>query len=143
MSDFRIKTLLDLDGAFSRVKTPSDYRNELMKRIAKGRVAKELPQPEPLHADIDCGMYSARCSCGSGVALTPDWQYAACLNCGRTWTTVVFPDAEMLKAIDRVLSLRPNGKRAADRWYSWWHEESVGDLIMQNRRHGWPVPEAA
>lgn len=137
-----IKTILDLDGAFARVTTVEDYRALLTARIRARRVKRDLPQPQPLYADIDCGMWSARCECGSGIALHPEWAFAACLNCGKTWTQVVFPAPAVLDEVCRVLDLRPNGKRSSDRFYSWWHEESVADLIAENQRYGWPVPEA-
>lgn len=137
-----IQTVIDV---LPGVTSEQSYRDKLAVRVKSGRIQKELPQTDPLFAEIDCGRWVTTCDCNSGIALHPAWRYAACLDCGRSWTDVRFPTAEMLALIDAVLRLRPPGpiRKSETRWYSWWKDETVADLIRQNRRHGWPVPEGA
>lgn len=111
----------------------------------KRRKLTERPQREPLRIGLDSGVWLAWCPCGSGVAVRPEWEFAGCINCGRTWTDLRFPEPDLLERIARVLSLRPAGRinKSAVRFYSWRPDETVDDLVRQNIRRGWPIPEGA
>jgi hypothetical protein len=122
-----------------------DYR-----RVARSVLAAKhppsvlLPQSDPLNASIDTGgRWIGFCPCGSAAALHPEWQYAACLSCGREWTVINFPTAEEFASYDAVLSLRPSDPGDPLRWYAWHYGQTVDDLIYENARYGWPLPEGA
>lgn len=124
-----------------RPTSAAGYRAAFLQHLALyGR--KERPQVTPLKAGIDCGRWVVDCECGGGIALHPDWQIAACFLCGKSWSKVEFPSKEFMKQIDEILSMRPPGSVRKDpkRFYSWWPEETIKDLIAENQKHGWPVP---
>lgn len=107
------------------------FRNRL---LAMG--VREQPQADPLRVHINAGRWATPCVCGSSVASHPEWQWSGCLLCGRSWSTVVFPSAEDLAAIDAVLSKRParRGHQIPYRFYSWQPGETIEDLLRQNAR---------
>jgi hypothetical protein len=125
------------------INTAIDYKRAARAVMASQQPPKAMmPQPDELPANIDTGgRWIGFCPCGSAAALHPDWQYAACLSCGREWTVVIFPTAEELAAYDAVLSLRPADPGDPLRWYAWHYGQTVDDLIYENARFGWPLPE--
>lgn len=104
---------------------------------------RERLQAEPLKAGLDCGRWVVNCKCGSGIALHPQWQFAGCFLCGRSWDKVEFPSDEFLAKVIKVLACRPAGsiRQNPKRFWSWWPNETIDDLIAENVRHRWPVPE--
>lgn len=126
-----------------RISSEAAYRAFSHARLQKaGRSA--VPQSDPLRVGLDCGVYLAWCpGCRAGVGVDPRWSFAACA-CGLTWERLEFPGPSLLEQIDAVLSLRPPGtiNLSPTRWYSWHPDQSVEDLVRENIRHGWPVPDA-
>lgn len=116
-----------------RVRTPAQYAAAARLHWAKTRVT-EQPQADPLLAHINTGRWVTPCDCGSGVALHPDWQYAACFGCGRTWTSVLFPAPADLAAIDAVLAARPVRRTGAVKrpFYSWVPSDTIEKLAVEN-----------
>lgn len=116
-----------------RVESPEQYEAAARIRWARTRVAAQ-PQTEPLLAHLNTGRWVTPCVCGSGVALHPAWQYAACFSCGRTWTAVVFPSDSALAAIDAVLAPRPARPSGAIRrpFYSWTPADTLEQLLREN-----------
>lgn len=129
-----------LDGL--RPQTADDYRIGFRRHLLRMERA-EWPQEQPLRAGVDCGRWVVNCVCGGGIALHPDWQFAGCFTCGRSWSKIIFPTPEFLAKVDAILRGRPPGTIRKDprRFWSWWPEETLDDLRRQNIRHGWSVPE--
>ena len=100
------------------------------------------PATDPMVAEINYGRWCGTCLCESGVALTPGWPWAGCMDCGATYSRFVFPPAAELDAILAVLQLRPMGPGGPNRlrYYSWQPGVSVADLQQENGRSGWPEP---
>jgi hypothetical protein len=125
------------------ISSEAAYRAFQVARLRKSRRQPQL-QSEPLLAGLDCGVWLAWCPCGNGVGVDPRWGFAGCA-CGRSWERIDFPAPALLEQLDAVLALRPAGSinKSPVRWYSWRPGETVGDLIRENLRHGWPIPEGA
>lgn len=125
-----------------RIRSEGDYRR-LRETGWRKSGTVEQPQEAPLRAGLDCGVWLAWCACNAGVGIDPRWAFAAC-SCGRSWSAIVFPDAELLERIDAVLSLRPPGSihKSPTRFYSWHPDETLADLVRENARRGWPIPES-
>jgi hypothetical protein len=129
-----------LDGF--RPRSVSEYRMAFINHLARhGR--REQPQPESLKAGIDCGRWVVNCECGSGIALHPDWQFAACLLCGRSWAAVEFPSPVFLIQLEKLFRQRPPGTLSKNvrRFWSWWPTESLEDIVAENTENGWVIPE--
>lgn len=54
---------------------------------------------------ISDGRAVANCECGAGVAIHPEWPWAGCFTCGRTYTSITVPDN--WRAIVEALQERP------------------------------------
>ena len=134
---FNIKSA---DEVQAGVKTVDDYRAKFtlhcieITRLTL-QTLKEQPQTEPLQAVINHGRWVSSCVCGGGIALHPDWSWAACFDCGRSWSNIVFPEPDVLLSIETVLRLRPQENQ-----WSWNPPESVKDLVAENVRLGHPIP---
>lgn len=106
----------------------------------------------PMVAKVNGGIWKALCECGMRTDLAKSkvapgcvvWlsqPLGFCMRCGnqgtgRGWRPIVLPPAEMIAQIELILMCRPN---IGDR--NWEPDESIADLIYQNREHGDPVPE--
>lgn len=106
---------------------------------------------EPMIGRVNHGRWIASCSCGMPGSLpTPgcivflDGPWALlgwCVRCGNQgwgggWRRIVVPPPEERARIEAVLLCRPN---VEDR--NWEPDETVADLLAQNREHGDPVPD--
>jgi hypothetical protein len=127
-----------VDGAWKRVTTAEAYRALVLKMLAS-RGISEKAQSQPLAAHINCGRWVTPCECGGGIWSQPGWAFAACVDCGRSWESVLFPSHDDLVAFDAVLSLRPS-TGVGRRWYSWIPGQTVEDIERENLRHGWALP---
>jgi hypothetical protein len=121
------------------VRSPEEYKARALAHLKKHKRYYQ-PQDEPLVAGFDCGRWVVNCACGGGIALHPDWQYAACFTCGKAWTSVQFPTPEFMEQLRRILEVRPAGSVRGNvkRFWSWWPGETLDDLRRENRRRGWP-----
>lgn len=128
---------------------------ELLLRMYPGAAAVIPPLSQvvgtarPLVARINHGIWIASCDCGApankiptpGCVVFLDRLLGWCIRCqngatGRGWRPVAVPPPELRAAIEAVLLCRPN---VEDR--NWEPDETLDDLIAQNREHGDPVPE--
>jgi hypothetical protein len=135
-------TATDILDSF-KPQSPEHYRRGFLEHLKRnGR--KEKPQTTTLKAGIDHGRWVTKCPCGGAIALHPQWQFAACLTCGRSWTSIEFPPPELLAKIEAIVTLRARGVSAPHqspkRFWTWSPEETLEDLRRKNRRHGWEVP---
>jgi hypothetical protein len=124
-----------------QITTEAAYRKFHAERLERLGITPAM-QTEPLAAGLDSGAWLAWCECGAGVGIDPRWAFAGC-SCGRTWEAIAWPAPALLAAIDAVLRLRPPGRIRghARRFYSWRPTETVAELVDENRRRGWPMPE--
>jgi hypothetical protein len=84
-------------------------------------------------ARIDANRWLVDCACGNCCATDAEWGIACCYACGAIYRSVIFPAAK--ETIEAVLLTRP---RSMDR--AWSPNESLQDLVDENRRHGFTVP---
>lgn len=138
----QLDTATQILGDGSTVRALEDYRTFFRNHLRAMKRARQ-PQSTPLRAGLDCGRWVVNCECGGAIALHPEWQYAACLTCGREWTEIIFPTEEFMLQLEKILTMRPPGRIRKDprRFWSWWPEETLRDLIVENVTRGWPVPE--
>lgn len=141
--------MLELDTATQILdsfspKSLRDYRDGFRRHMMVTN-RREKPQSEPLHSGIDCGRWIVNCVCGGGIALHPDWQFAACLTCGRSWSKVIFPTPEFMARLEVIFRQRPPGSIRHDprRFWSWWPDETLEQLTAENIEHGWTPPRGA
>lgn len=103
----------------------------------------------PLTARVNHGVWIASCPCGAKGEPTPGGVVFAeaplvfCLRCGNQatghgWRPVVVPTETVRNQIEMVLDCRPN---VADQ--NWEPDETIDDLLEQNRAHGDPLPDLA
>ena len=96
-------------------------------------------------AFIDEGRWLVSCTCNAAAYVTPNDPYHICSECGREpWLIVDFPSDK--DDTEAVLELRPY--RATQNWYpagalDHVHpgDETLEDLIQENRDHGVDVPD--
>lgn len=115
------------------VPTREAYERKFRRHLSRSRKA-ERPQQATLAAHINTGRWVTPCVCGGGIALHPEWAFAACFDCGRSWTALVFPDAATLRMVDTVLAERFSrpGHAIPLPFYSWEPGETERDLRKQN-----------
>lgn len=102
----------------------------------------------PLVARVNRGLWIASCDCGAprdklptpGGVVFLDRPFIWDLRCqnggtGRGWRPVRLPPPDVIAAVEAVLLCRP---RVEDR--NWEPDETMTDLLAQNRAHGDPVP---
>jgi hypothetical protein len=116
------------------VATPEAHAKKHVEHIAKNRMAGMRiaisESDEPLIASVNHGRWVARCDCGAGVAVDPQWHEARCFGCGTVHTTVRFPETAERVEIERLLMAR---KKMAHR--HWQSSETLHDLHEQNQAH--------
>jgi len=83
-----------------------------------------------LVAYVNGGRWVANCPhCNSGIAVHPDWRYAACLDCLHTYTAITFPSD--LVAVEDALAVRPvNNQNCTP-------TETADQLVDENTRRGY------
>lgn len=121
------------------VSSLEEYRERQAAHIAERRrrgARYEVHEVDtPIAARVDAGTWLVDCECGAGNATDPAWGQACCFGCGAIHTAVVFPEPNAREAIELLLVQRP---RPIDR--AWRPEESLVDLMLENRNHGFVVP---
>lgn len=139
----KLETATEILDAY-KPQDAGEYRIAFLDHLKRNN-RKEQPQPGALKAAIDCGRWVVDCQCGSGIALHPRWQIAACFLCGRSWWQVEFPAPYFLDQLEEIFRLRPAGSihRNPQRFWSWKPTETREDLVEENRTHGWQVPKGA
>lgn len=143
----QLDTATQVQDAY-KPQSQSEYRGAFLHHLQRNN-RKELPQLEPIYAGIDQGRWVVPCEhCGSGIAFHPQWQFAACFLCGRSWTKVIFPDAAMMQQLESIFLLRPVERQLRGmpppnqrRYWSWRPWETIADLIAENQKYDWPVPK--
>ena len=68
--------------------------------------------------------------CRSALQMRPGSAVFRCWECGLE-AAVVWPDVEMQRGVERLLSMRPD---PATR--NWWPGETLVDLMVENAEHG-------
>jgi len=96
-----------------------------------------------LIAYVNGGRWVANCPhCNSGIAVHPDWRYAACLDCLHTYAAITVPGDRV--AVEDALAVRPvNNQNCLP-------TETAAQLHDENTRRGYgiriappPDPEVA
>jgi len=108
----------------------SAYRERV---IAKARRVGMPVQVDgrTLTAYVNEGRWVADCPhCFAGISIHPEWDFAACLECCRTYRSVTLPVT--WPDIEAVLDVRPV------RYQHWQTRESVEDLERENVEAGLP-----
>jgi len=104
--------------------------SRLAKVLMDGKLIRETPQGEPLHAEVEHGRWVINCECGGTENVTPNDPIAFCFSCCNADNDfhvrpVVFPqDRENIEAA----LLRRNHKDMF-----WRRHESARDLDIQNQ----------
>lgn len=99
----------------------------------KARAGNTRTGMRTLVAYVNHGRWIADCLCGSGVACSPDFEQAVCLECG-TVHRVTFPTTKAIAAAAKVLAARPMSAR------NWRPEiETRNDLAAENVVRGLPT----
>ena len=94
----------------------------------------ELVQPGTSPAYADYGRWVARSGrpdrCSYNAELEPFQPAFACPECGAV-TEVIWPDAETVQGVVRLLMMRPHAENR-----NWKPGESLIDLMVENAEHG-------
>lgn len=130
-----------------RPRDPRDYLLAFYPDVPIPPLERRAPDAAPLPARINHGVWIVSCSCradgepapGMIVWLTVPWAW--CIRCrnraaGGAWRPIDLPSSDDREALEAVLERRAE---IFDR--NWEPTETVGQLIVQNREHGDPVPE--
>ncbi len=131
----RIRTTVD-ELRLPTACTEGDWRARFAEFLKKHGI-DPMPQDGAVVARINYARWVGSCTCGSSMALHPDWQFAGCLLCGRSWSAVTFPDPETVEAIDAILAQRPTrpaGHILPYPWYSWRPDKTLEQLAEENVR---------
>jgi hypothetical protein len=90
-----------------------------------------LVLPGVTAAEANWGRWVARCSwCPSAITAEPGLPAYRCVECAR-WNEVVWPDADMVHGVLRLLSMRPDVTTQ-----NWLPGETLVDLMIENGQHG-------
>ncbi len=94
----------------------------------------ELVKPGVTAAFASWGRWVARCSyqdrCDAAIQVVRFAGGLLCPECGMA-TAVVWPSADMVAGIERLLLMRPHWKNQ-----NWLPGETLHDLLEQNAEHG-------
>ena len=116
-------------------KTAETMGLHLMPEAIAAKHAPDGPQGTLLGADlrafVNDDRWLAKCECGSAQVLSRDDRRFYCITCQVGWVRVIWPDDATVTAIEHVLGLRP---RPYTR--SWHPDQSVQELLEENRAHG-------
>jgi len=86
-----------------------------------------------VNARISGGRWIVDCPCANCPSASPEWNLAACFECGAVYEDVVFPaDRERVEA---MLVARPQPQNR-----HWFPHETLDDLARENVAHGHEVP---
>jgi hypothetical protein len=94
----------------------------------------ELVKPGVTVAYVNWGRWVAQCSwqirCDAALELTGAENGFRCPECGGD-NAIVWPSAEMVAGIGRILLMRPHRKNQ-----NWLPGETLQDLMQENAEHG-------
>lgn len=76
------------------------------------------------------GWCSYRDRCDAAIQLVPFTEGFICPDCGMA-TSVVWPSADMVAGVERLLLMRPHPKNQ-----NWLPGETLDDLLLENIAHG-------
>lgn len=128
---FEDSTALQIDGM--RIQTIDHLIVWHAFMLESRRIARVWVADEMVVARINHGAWTVLCpACTAGVLTHQDWRIAACPECGAVYKNVVFPDAEMVKALERLLLVRPRPNQ------NWVPTETLEFLARENMEHGVP-----
>ena len=141
-----------LDAPRALLTRATDPRSLLLALYPDARIpplSHVVATATPMVARVNHGVWIASCSCGAkgnppaGCVVSLIEPLGWCVRChnrawGGGWRPITVPVSETVAQIEAILVCRPN---IGDR--NWEPEETVADLLAQNREHGDPVPDLA
>jgi len=123
--------------------TRRDFYLLNIRKIGQHRLngSKPLAAPSgtPIVAEVRDNRWIAQCECMGAEVVDPDDPVFFCWSCFNASNQglprpVIFPDTNKRRAIERVLTVRPDPLTRG------WHPtETIEDLERENRKHGLPV----
>lgn len=112
------------------VKSADEYQVKLLKQ-SQALGIPIVEDPATLVAYVNEGRLVADCPyCSGGIALSTDYETAACLDCCHVYSTVTWPEPEELRQIEAALLVRPLRNQ------NWTPGETVDTLKAENIEHG-------
>lgn len=112
----------------------------LQRRIVaqNGRGTPWLHVGESPHAYVTGGKWVVDCRvCGNGPVVDVAARVALCCECGAIYEGVIVPDADVLRALEDVLSVRPVQARNS-RHAGTLRHATIDELDRENQERGLP-----
>lgn len=122
-------------GAASHRELPDVWRTHLARTNDQRRLRHLppidlVPQDVAVDAYVNRGAWVADCVCNGGMAVSPEWPWCCCLDCGRVYAVNV-PDQAQILAATVLLERRPEAKQ---NWYP--ADEPIRLLQAENKVAG-------